>query len=269
MPSLPSQLPHLRSDHGDPHRLNLTPQFSSDRARYLRAVSAQFDIGILTGSGPEAGIDLWNRVLEATRSMLGDAFGGDADAPAVLVRSDPRLGVSMDLDDTADSLWPIMLEHAQVLDAQSGAWAIACNTLNHYAGQLADASVAGALVSFPAVVADKLDDWGSERVALLGARPVAALGENSAYAALADRFVSLAPEVLDDLHSLIHDIKIAGPSAPELRVRLGEICDGIEADRFVLACTEFPLVADPDDARLVDVTQLVAAALVDRWLGRR
>lgn len=198
---------------------------------------------------------------------MGDDFRGDADAPAVLVRSDPRLGASMDIVDRTSSLWPIMLEHAQILDAQCGSWAIACNTLNHYAPRLASAGAASNLITYPAVVAERLDQWAQDRVALLGARPVAELGETSAYSAVRERFVPLRADVIDDLHALIHEVKIVGPAGSGLGSQLDALCDRVDADRFLLACTELPLIADPDDARLVDVTQLVANALVQRWLA--
>ena len=38
-------------------------------------------IGIITGSGPEAGIDLWVKVLDANKRLLGEGFQGDLDAP--------------------------------------------------------------------------------------------------------------------------------------------------------------------------------------------
>lgn len=40
-------------------------------------------IGILSGSGPEAGVDLWGKILAANRALLGSAYRGDIDAPRV------------------------------------------------------------------------------------------------------------------------------------------------------------------------------------------
>ena len=44
------------------------------------------------GSGPEAGADLFLKVLEAHRAALGEAYTGDADAPAILLTQVPAIG---------------------------------------------------------------------------------------------------------------------------------------------------------------------------------
>ena len=54
-------------------------------------------LGIITGSGPEAGIDLWAKVLRKNMAAFGQDFRGDLDAPRVVVASEPELGLSMDL----------------------------------------------------------------------------------------------------------------------------------------------------------------------------
>lgn len=224
----------------------------------------RFEVGILTGSGPEAGIDLWEAVLAERRRSLGDSYRGDIDAPSVLLRSDPRLGLSMDLAAHGETVAAVSIEHAAVLDDECAAWAIACNTINRYVGEIRAAGHGQMLVSFVEVVEQWMATLPSASVALLGAAPVTALGPDSAYRALADRFVPLPAGLGEELHELIADVKRVGPPFDGLRGRFARLVDSVEADRVLLACTELPLVADEDDARLVDVTKLVAAALLDR-----
>ena len=93
-------------------------------------------IGILAGSGPEAGIDLWTKTLAATRRLLGARYGGDLDAPEVLIHSVPALGLSMELEPNDAVVWKVLRESAEALAQRVDAFAIACNTLNHYEAPL-------------------------------------------------------------------------------------------------------------------------------------
>ncbi|MEM9513320.1 MAG: aspartate/glutamate racemase family protein [Actinomycetota bacterium] len=222
----------------------------------------RFDIGILAGSGPEAGIDLWQAVLTERRAEMGEAYRGDRDAPSVLVRSDPRLGASMAMDETYDEVAPVVVEHAAVLDAACTRWAIACNTLNAVAPDVAAAGHAQQLVTFPAVLGEYLDAHDGDPPVLLGARPVATLGERSPYRHYADSLRTLTERHLDELHELILDVKRIGPPWVGLGERLDALCARTGGSTFLLACTELPLIASPDDRRLVDLTTLVAQALV-------
>lgn len=223
----------------------------------------RFDIGILTGSGPEAGLDLWRAVLDERRRRLGGAFRGDLDAPSVVARSDPRLGRSMDMERHADLVADVVLEHASALDQQCAAWAIACNTIHLVVPQVRVAGHTTHLVSF----VDVVDRWITEQpaartVALLGVRPVSSLGEMSPYAPIASRLQRLDGSVVDETHALVAAVKRFGV-IEETRRRWVDLVDRVDADRVILGCTELPLLADPHDDRVVDVTRLVAAALVD------
>lgn len=39
-------------------------------------------IGLIAGSGPEAGVDLWQKVIEETKALLGERYTGDLDGAA-------------------------------------------------------------------------------------------------------------------------------------------------------------------------------------------
>ena len=49
-------------------------------------------IGIIGGSGPEAGVDLFVKVLSAHRAKLGAAYTGDASAPNILLTQVSAIG---------------------------------------------------------------------------------------------------------------------------------------------------------------------------------
>ncbi len=229
----------------------------------------RYDIGILAGSGPEAGADMWLAILTEWRAALGSSFRGDEDAPAVMIHSDPRLGASMDLDDTLTAVRDVVLEHAPAFDSSCRAWVIACNTINRVGPDIAAASTASTFVSFAEIVESLLDRLGSEsRVVLLGAAPVARLGTSSPYASLADRLDPLDATTIEAVHELILDVKRLGPSSSDLTRRLDDLCSEIEADHLLFACTELPLL-NGTDPRAVDVTRAVAAHVVRKTVEHR
>lgn len=222
-------------------------------------------IGIIAGSGPEAGIDLWAKVLRAARRQAGPAWRGDLDAPRVVVVSEPRLGLSMELDRHAETVWDSLRATAEQLGSQCDHYAIACNTLNWYAPRLADLDTRGRFLSFQSVLAEALRGRGIDRLALLGAAPVMALGPWSPYRELAARVAVETPSDPAEVQALIYDVKRLGAADPGLGPRFARLLDRIAAPVVLLACTELPLIAAPHPGKqLIDVTELVAEALAAR-----
>lgn len=221
-------------------------------------------IGIIAGSGPEAGIDLWNKLLQASRVMQGDRYRGDLDAPNVTIFSEPALGLSMELEANDALVWSCLKDTAQAISARVDYYAIACNTLNHYQPRLDALNLPAKLVSFADAVREHVETNRIERLALLGARPVMDLGPWSHYRQLADhvRIELPRPAQSVQLHRLIYDIKTFGGNVPDIRRRFRAILDTLESDTVLLACTELPLVPlEPGRRHMVDVTELVARKL--------
>lgn len=234
--------------------------------------SRAYTLGIITGSGPEAGLDLWAKILRHTQTLMGPGFRGDLDAPRLVAVSEPALGLSMDLKANEAAVWAAMERTVREIAPRVDAFAIACNTLNWYAPRidalLAGMPGAGQLVSFQGVLHDEIRQSGAGRVGLLGAAPVVALDDHSAYAGLAAHVAIETPADPDRLQTLIHDVKRLGGAHPSLGPRLEEIIMQMEADTILLACTELPLIARPvAGRRLIDVTDAVAARLAALALG--
>jgi len=227
-------------------------------------------IGIIAGSGPEAGLDLWSKILKRNQSVIGPGFRGDLDAPRVVVVSEPELGLSMDLAANDAAVWAAMQKSLAALAPQVDAFAIACNTLNWYAPRIAELGLSADLVSFQSVLADWIARSGTKKLALLGAGPVTEMGEWSAYRDLSQLVEVELPGDPHALHHLIEDVKRLGSADTGLRPRFADLVAGLDAEVVLLACTELPLIADIDSSKiLVDVTELVAEALVDRSLAGR
>lgn len=220
-------------------------------------------IGIITGSGPEAGIDMWTKVVQASRSLQGASYRGDLDAPNVTLFSEPRLGLSMELEENDSIVWDCLRQTAQTISARVDYYAIASNTLNYYQDRLEALCLPSRLVSFADTVLDYVNERGVKRVALLGARPVTDMGPWSHYRKLAGRIDVELPNatVAENLHQLICDIK-ARDNTPELRDAFTTILGAMESDVVLLACTELPLVyVEHERKKVVDVTDLVARKL--------
>lgn len=226
---------------------------------------ARKKIGIITGSGPEAGIDLWNKILQANRKLHGERFRGDLDAPSVTILSEPLLGLSMELEANHVAVWDCLRATAEKISQYADYYAIACNTLNYYQPQLEALRLPAKLVSFADVVVAYLRNNHIGRVALLGAKPVTDLGPWSHYRQLASHVDIELPKLVqaEQLHQLIYDVKTFGCNLPEIGRRFGTILDTLESETVLLACTELPLIPiDAERKRIIDVTDLVAQKLM-------
>jgi aspartate racemase len=221
-------------------------------------------VGIVSGSGPEAGIDLWAKVQQASRALLGERYRGDLDAPEVVVRSVPGLGLSMELARNDAQVWPLLAHTVQQLDADVEAYAIACNTLNHYAPQLRALPLRTQLVSTQDVVCRLVQEQGLKQVALLGAQPVMDMGPWSAYRELPQHVAVELPRDPQALHRIIYDVKGRGGDAPDIVERFERLLAGLHSPVVLLACTELPLIpVRQARQQRVDVTALLARALAE------
>lgn len=233
------------------------------QSEIVSSTKARATIGIITGSGPEAGIDLWGKVLKRNKELIGECFRGDLDAPRVLVVSEPLLGLSMDLATNEKAVWEAMRRSLEVLAPKVDAFAIACNTLNWFAPHIEALGLSDKLISFQSVLEHWVKETGVNNLALLGAGPVTEMGEWSAYRDLTRLTAVELPANTKALHALIEDVKRLGSEHASLRPRFKQIIDDLESDIVILACTELPLIADlQTDKALIDVTDLVADALV-------
>ncbi|MEY8802274.1 aspartate/glutamate racemase family protein [Leisingera sp. XS_AS12] len=222
-------------------------------------------IGLIAGSGPEAGVDLWQKVIEETKALLGERYTGDLDGPRVRIISSPVLGLSMELEANDLAVWPELERVFDDLAAQSDVIGIACNTLNYYERQIKATPRAAQLISVGDVVEDYLKRRGLTSVALLGAAPVTKMDRWSAYHRLAEAFEVETPKDPGQLHQIIYDVKRLGGTDPAVAAQFQELIGTLESETVLLACTELPLIpCDGTGKDLVDVTRLLARGLVDR-----
>ncbi|WGW12596.1 asparaginase domain-containing protein [Saxibacter everestensis] len=227
-------------------------------------------LGIITGSGPEAGLDLWSKVLRHNRSMLGELYQGDADAPHLIIVSVPELGHSMELESQEERVWWALERTARQLSPQVDYYVIACNTLNYYADRLDALGLSARLITPTQVVVQELQRLNTDSeqsVALLGSRQTMDVARWSSYASLAEHFRVELPADDDSLHRLIYDVKQAGGSTPRIEDAFLSLTDSLDSTVVLQACTELPLINVSSEAAaktLIDVSDLLARALAEK-----
>lgn len=226
-------------------------------------------IGVIAGSGPEAGIDLWSKMLVANRELLGDRFSGDVDSPTVVIFSAPELGLSMDLRKNDAVVWRRLEQVVRDIVPHVDIFTIACNTLHYYSARIRAISGDAIFLDVADVAHAYLKAHAPQPAALMGSASVAALDEWSPYLGLHREVSFETPADPAALHALIHEIKLLGRDSDDIRRRLTEIVSRLEARTVFLACTELPLVhATVPGKDLVDVNKLLAEYLVKYSLGQ-
>ena len=227
-------------------------------------------IGIIGGSGPEAGVDLFTKVLAEHRRRIGDCYTGDRDAPDMILFNVSALGgprTEADVEPGSPARaasWRALEGAVKNALASCDIFGIACNTLHVFAREVA--ALCGdrksAFVSIVDATIDRLppSGGGAPGVAILGGP--ATTGPNSPYRVAT---APLAETERERLQKIIWDVKRTGPSAASRAAFAGlvETLRGRGIETLVLACTELPLVADPGATALLDPTMALAAALLD------
>lgn len=217
-------------------------------------------IGIISGSGPEAGIDLWKKILDVNKKQLGKRFHGDLEAPEVCVDSIPELGLSMDLERNEKLVWSFLKATAQDLAKRTDLFCIACHTLHYYSDDIIKLGLPSRYVSMVDSVTKYIRDNGISKLAILGARNIMELGKWSAYSALHSLVEVERPRNrIAQTHKLILQIKRLGPEASTVRNGLRTLVSELESETVLLACTELSMVdVEVPGKHLIDPTLLLA-----------
>lgn len=219
-------------------------------------------IGVIAGSGPEAGVDLFNKILLAARAQLGERYAGDANAPFVHLVSDPALGQEYTRR-TKGSIDRALRRHLGLMRSSCAAYSIACNALQAMAKRLVKSRNGTVFVTFDTAVRRELEARHERSFFLLGASRVMSLGADSVYHSLACDFEIKTPRDMPAVDALIRDIKLTGGRGAGLAERLQSMVAEAGSRPAVLACTDFPLVAaDFHGSVVIDATDAVARELI-------
>jgi aspartate racemase len=223
-------------------------------------------LGIIAGSGPEAGLQLWAAILETARERLGSLYHGDVDAPYVVIVSDPVLGHSMDLRSYEDFVLRHLEEAILTVDQTADVYAIACVTLHCFLPQIERIpNRVGTLVSAIDAIVAYAEKNSLKQIALISAETIPR--ERSLLLSRLKEFLTVElPNDPELVRELVLDIKRLGGVDGDVVLRFRNLVDSLTSETVMLACTDLPLVMTRIDGRnIIDCTRLLAESLVDRW----
>ncbi|GAB5364759.1 hypothetical protein AAMO2058_000997700 [Amorphochlora amoebiformis] len=238
----------------------------------LRAVNRHLRrrIGIISGSGPDAGLDLMRKIVVANRKFLGPG-AGDKDAPKIAMVNFPEIGGPhghWDLtpgSEASAELESNMKIAVNTMSTLSDYFCVACNTLHNLQPLIEATSTSGAkFISIVDVVEEYCQEHKIDSLVVMGSTMTTDVKDTSPYAPLSG---SVALPVLEDSlrtaqQSALEQIKSNGPFGIETQQMFQDILDSVPGDDILLGCTEFPLMPVTTKKRLIDPTQLLAEKLL-------
>lgn len=223
-------------------------------------------LGIITGSGPEAGIDFWNKFLIQNRNYKGKDFSGDLDVPNTYIHSNPLLGLSMDLIKNEKIVWKALKEEILMISKRCDHFVITCNTLHYYQDKIIDFDNESKFISIVSILDNYLQKINiKKKAAILGINTVTNCRSNySPFKSLFRKYniEEIGSKEVETLHELVKHIKANGVSSKQWRI-LDSIIENIDAHYYFLACTELPLINYKNKSKkIIDLTELLAEAVI-------
>ena len=196
-------------------------------------------IGIIAGAGPEAGADLWMKVLKHNRDIFGEDFSGDLDAPEVYVHSLPTLGYAMRIADYEEEIWCALKQAILNFPCSVGYFAIACNVLHYFSDRIQALNVEAEFCSIVNVT-DAIAK-AHNPCALFSIAKVLEFGRYSPYRNLSLQYGFETP-ALDAADELVRSIKSLGAHHPQTLQLWNAMVESTHAETIILACTDLPLL---------------------------
>lgn len=244
-------------------------------------------LGILTGNGPESGIELWRRINAYVAASPEHAFRGDTSYPRVSVVSLPGMGMSMQLPVRQREVREVVLTGVDTL-VSSGASVIgvACNTTQFFSPAIRDRcrEHGVSFVSLVDATRKVLRDLGVSKVDLMGIGPVVDLAGWSDFKRLSDEIDIVVPSPRDvaQITELAWEVKARQEHTPggavgKLQLMLSR---SSSTETILIALTELSVVLaeHPKIASriqretgktVVDSLTALAHAMADRFLAQR
>lgn len=221
-------------------------------------------VGIIGGVGPQATVDLMQRVIDRTPAA------DDADHIRMIVDNDPAVPsrIKALIEMTGQSPSPHLAAMARGLVAMGAdALAMPCNTAHHYLDDIRAAAAPVAVLDMVALTADRIAALPDRprSVGLLASTAVQLTGLYDQ--ALAERGLqTLYPSNQDDVLAVIKAVK-AGNAGSAQQARIFAAASDLRAqgaDALVIACTEISALdgALPDTLPALDALDVLADAIV-------
>jgi aspartate/glutamate racemase/prolyl-tRNA editing enzyme YbaK/EbsC (Cys-tRNA(Pro) deacylase) len=247
-----------------------------------RRAPVEHSFGILTGNGPESGLELWKRINDRIHTYPRLRFRGDTRFPRVVVQSIPDMGLSMELAAREKEVRDTVLCGVDLL-CVGGASVIglACNTTQYFSDAVREVCRrhGAQFVSMVDETATVLNREGIGRFDLLGIGAVSDLRRWSDFRRIADRFTIEVPKEADIKRITDLALEVKQSSKPSGRAvsALGRLIDqATVTDTVLLALTELSLVVakepklqERSSKRFIDTLSILANRMADIYLEER
>lgn len=222
-------------------------------------------VGIIGGMGPEATVDLMQRIINLTPAL------DDIDHIRCIVDNNPKIPsrIKAIIEGDGEDPGPCMAEMGRRLESWGADFlAIACNTAHYYYDTIQDA------VKIPVI--DLIDLVSSHikvtfpahnKVGILASPAVAITGlYNKKLKILGIEDVWPDPDYQERLLDLIREIK-KGKSGNRLREEYRAVCENLlhkGADIAIIGCTELSTLGSDLPIKSIDAAQILAMEIVKK-----
>lgn len=215
--------------------------------------------GVIGGMGPEATVEFLRRIVAATPA------NDDQDHIRVLIDNNPKIPsrIAALIDGTGEDPLPVLIAMARGLEKQGADFlTIPCNTAHYYLPKIA-ASVSIPVLDMVALSIARLPK--ARRIGMLASPAVQKVG---LYAArLKDAgFEAVFPDEAGEARMLgvINAVK-AGKLTAQHKRNYAEIAASLNADAYLIACTELSVIGTPEGITksTVDALDVLVAATIE------
>ncbi len=207
--------------------------------------------------GPEATVEFLRRVVAATPAR------DDQDHVRILVDNNPKIPSRLAhlVDGTGENPLPVLIEMARGLERQGADFlAMPCNTAHYYRPEIAEAVD----IPFLDMVALAIAKLTGKRIGMLASPAVQKVGLYEARLREAG-FEAVFPDADGEARILgvIRAVKAAAVTEAHRR-DYAAVARGLDADAYLLACTELSVLGAPPGLKAVDALDALVAETVAR-----
>ncbi len=226
-------------------------------------------VGILGGMGPEATVDLMQRIIRLTPAL------DDIDHIRCIVDNNPKVPsrIKAIIEGTGEDPGPVMADMGRGLEAVGADFlVIACNTAHHYYPAVADA-VSIPVIDMVALVTDYIHEHFSE-VQTVGLLASPAVNITGLYAREFKRFDFKDVWPFPDAQSLLFDVikrVKKGDTGSLVRKEYKEVCSGLKekgAEVAIVACTELSALDEKLSLPTIDAAEVLAQEIISFAKGK-
>jgi aspartate racemase len=262
----PSRPGHVQGGRGDMAAQRngsaMAPHHGTQKAQTMTQTCEKI-VGIIGGMGPEATVDLMQRIIRLTPAT------DDKDHIRCIVDNNPKVPsrIRAIIDGDGEDPGPVMADMARRLEAWGADFlVIPCNTAHAYYDAVQQAVSIPVINMIDRVVAAVKTRFGTEKKIGMLASPAVAITK-----LYTRRFESLGimeawpdSEHQDLLFTVIRQVK-TGRISPGLHQQYARVCghladQGVRA--AVVACTELSALGGDLPIEVIDASQVLAEAIV-------